>query len=181
MAGKVEHCLVRGDPEVLRHSHPKNLPPCLCLFDIWMSPRLLHLLCPLGFSRAYKKLYYPYIVHNGFPRECSLHRNIAGIPRLRELYQIRNELKMGKRTPILVYLTSDERQRITALAQKVGMDRSAYIRHQCLNENPNLEPVNRDLAQLLCDLANAAQELDCDKALRERLSRLEEQLWQSIE
>ena len=87
---------------------------------------------------------------------------------------------MRKRKPILVYLTPDELQHITALAKGVGMDRSVYIRHQCLNENRNQELINRNLAQLLCDLSNTAQELDCDKKLLERLSRLEEQLWQSI-
>ena len=88
---------------------------------------------------------------------------------------------MRKRKPIPVYLTPDKLRHITASAKKVGMDRSAYIRHRCLNENPNREPVNRNLAQLLCDLANTTQQLDCDKELLERLSRLEEQLWQSIE
>ena len=88
---------------------------------------------------------------------------------------------MEKRKPTSVCFTSDERRHITALAQKVGMDCSAYIRHRCLNENPNREPVNRNLAQLLCDLANTTQQLDCYKELLERLSRLEEQLWQSIE
>ena len=87
---------------------------------------------------------------------------------------------MEKRKPTPVYLTSDELQHITTLAQQVGMDRSAYIRHRCLHENRNQELINRDLAQLLCDLANTAQELGCDKELLERLSRLERQLWQSI-
>ena len=87
---------------------------------------------------------------------------------------------MKKRKPILVYLTSDEVQRITESAKNVGMDRSAYIRHRCLHENPNQESISRNLAQLLCDLANTAQELDCGKELLGRLSSLEELLWQSI-
>ena len=87
---------------------------------------------------------------------------------------------MKKRKPILVYLTSDELQRITESAKNVGMDPSAYIRHRCLHENPNQESISRNLAQLLCDLANTAQELDCGKELLGRLSRLEELLWQSI-
>ena len=87
---------------------------------------------------------------------------------------------MKKRKPILVYLTSDELQRITESAKNVGMDRTAYIRHRCLHENPNQESISRNLAQHLCDLANTAQELDCGKELLGRLSRLEELLWQSI-
>ena len=87
---------------------------------------------------------------------------------------------MEKRKPTPVYFTSDELQHITVSAKKIGMDRSAYIRHRCLHENRNQELINRDLAQLLCDLANTAQELDCGKELLERLSRLERQLWQSI-
>ena len=83
---------------------------------------------------------------------------------------------MKKRKPILVYLTSDELQHITESAKNVGMDRSAYIRHRCLHENS----ISRNLAQLLCDLANTAQELDCGKELLGRLSSLEELLWQSI-
>ena len=85
---------------------------------------------------------------------------------------------MKKRKPILVYLTSDELQHITESAKNVGMDRSAYIRHRCLHENPNQESISRNLAQLLCDLANT--ELDCGKELLGRLSSLEELLWQSI-
>lgn len=87
---------------------------------------------------------------------------------------------MKKRKPILVYLTSDELQHITESAKNVGMDRSAYIRHRCLHENPNQESISRNLAQLLFDLANTAQELDCGKELLGRLSSLEELLWQSI-
>ena len=87
---------------------------------------------------------------------------------------------MKKRKPILVYLTSDELQHITESAKNVGMDRSAYIRHRCLHENPNQESISRNLSQLLCELANTAQELDCGKELLGRLSSLEELLWQSI-
>ena len=87
---------------------------------------------------------------------------------------------MKKRKPILVYLTSDELQYMTESAKNVGMDRSAYIRHRCLHENPNQESISRNLAQPLCDLANTAQELDCGKELLGRLSSLEELLWQSI-
>ena len=88
---------------------------------------------------------------------------------------------MEKRKPTSVCFTSDERRHITALAQKVGMDCSAYIRHRCLNEDPKQELINRNLAQLLCNLANTVQELDGNEELCERLSSLEEQLWQSIE
>lgn len=49
---------------------------------------------------------------------------------------------MKKRKPILVYLTSDELQHITESAKNVGMDRSAYIRHRCLHENPNVYLTN---------------------------------------
>ena len=87
---------------------------------------------------------------------------------------------MEKRKPTSVCFTSDERRHITALAQKVGMDCSAYIRHRCLNEDLNQELINRNLAQLLCNLANTVQELDGNGELCERLSSLEEQLWQSI-
>ena len=47
------------------------------------------------------------------------------------------------------------------------MDRSAYIRHRCLNENPKQELINRNLAQLLCNLANTVQELDGNEELCE--------------
>ena len=87
---------------------------------------------------------------------------------------------MRKRKPIPVYLTPDKLRHITASAKKVGIDRSAYIRHRCLNEDPKQELINRNLAQLLCNLANTVQELDGNEELCERLSSLEEQLWQSI-
>ena len=79
-----------------------------------------------------------------------------------------------------MYLTPDKLRHITASAKKVGIDLSAYIRHRCLNEDPKQELINRNLAQLLCNLANTVQELDGNEELCERLSSLEEQLWQSI-
>ena len=79
-----------------------------------------------------------------------------------------------------MYLTPDKLRHITTSAKKVGMDRSAYIRHRCLNEDPKQELINRNLAQLLCNLANTVQELDGNEELCERLSSLGEQLWQSI-
>ncbi len=73
---------------------------------------------------------------------------------------------MKKRKPILVYLTSDELQHITESAKNVGMG-SAYIRHRCLHEDPKQELINRNLAQLLCNLANTVQELDGNEELCE--------------
>ena len=80
---------------------------------------------------------------------------------------------MRKRKPIPVYLTPDKLRHITASAKKVGIDRSAYIRHRCLNEDPKQELINRNLAQLLCNLANTVQELDGNEELCERLSSLD--------